>query len=59
MKCYDGSYPLNFYAFNIEMTPLCKDPSAKIEVTLPRVLGSREVRFGGGVVDKQLGVRLA
>src|ERR1700738_2762789 len=30
---------------NIEMTPLCK-----VEVTLPRVLGSREVRRGG-VVD--------
>ncbi len=26
------------------MTPLCK-----VEVTLPRVLGSREVRRGGGV----------
>src|ERR1700730_14412103 len=31
---------------NIEMTPLCK-----IEATLPRVLGSREVRLGG-VVDE-------
>src|SRR5271165_6016198 len=37
---------------NIEMTPLCK-----IEVTLPRVLGSREVRRGGGVVDEQAGVQ--
>src|ERR1700730_18552158 len=37
---------------NIEMTPLCN-----IEVTLPRVLGSREVRRGGGVVDEQAGVR--
>ena len=36
---------------NIEMTPLCK-----IEVTLPRVVGSREVRCGGGV-DEQAGVR--
>src|ERR1700730_1340537 len=36
---------------NIEMTPLCK-----IEVTHPRVLGSREVRRGG-VVDEQAGVR--
>jgi hypothetical protein len=31
------------------MTPLCK-----VEVTLPRVLGSREVRRGG--VDEQTGV---
>jgi hypothetical protein len=37
---------------NIEMTPLCK-----IEVTLSRVLGSREVRRGGGVVDEQAGVQ--
>jgi HAMP domain-containing protein len=36
---------------NIEMTPLCK-----VEVTLPRVLGSREVRRGGGV-DEQAGVQ--
>ena len=36
---------------NIEMTPLCN-----IEVTLPRVLGSREVRRGGGV-DEQAGVQ--
>ena len=36
----------------VEMTPLCN-----IEVTLPRVLGSREVRRGGGVVDEQAGVR--
>ena len=36
---------------NIEMTPLCK-----IEVTLPRVLGSRGVRRGG-VVDEQAGVQ--
>ena len=35
---------------NIEMTPLCK-----IEVTLPRFLGSREVRRGG--VDEQAGVQ--
>src|SRR6266436_1888568 len=35
---------------HIEMTPLCK-----IEVTPPRVLGSREVRRGGGV-DEQAGV---
>ena len=33
------------------MTPLCK-----IEVTHPRVLGSREVRRGG-VVDEQAGVQ--
>jgi hypothetical protein len=36
---------------NIEMTPLCK-----VEVTLPRVLGSREVRLGG-VIDEQAGVQ--
>jgi hypothetical protein len=36
---------------NIEMTPLCK-----IEVTLARFLGSREVRRGGGV-DEQAGVQ--
>ena len=36
---------------SIEMTPLCK-----IEVTHPRVLGSREVRRGG-VVDEQAGVQ--
>jgi hypothetical protein len=36
---------------NIEMTLLCK-----IEVTHPRVLGSREVRRGG-VVDEQAGVQ--
>ena len=36
---------------NIKMTPLCK-----VEVTLPRVLGSREVRLGGGV-DEQAGVQ--
>jgi hypothetical protein len=34
------------------MTPLCN-----IEVTLPWVLGSREVRRGGGVVDEQAGVQ--
>ena len=37
---------------NIEMTPLCK-----VEVTLPRVLGSEEVHRGGGVVDEQAGVQ--
>jgi hypothetical protein len=37
---------------NIEMTPLCK-----VEVTLPRVLGSREVHRGGGGVDEQAGVQ--
>jgi len=36
---------------NIEMTPLCK-----IEVTHPRVLGSREV-CRDGVVDEQAGVQ--
>ena len=38
---------------NIEMTPLCN-----IEVTLPRVLGSRGVRRGG-VVHEQAGVQPA
>ena len=41
----------NWCRGNIEMTPLCK-----VEVTLPRVLGSREVRRGGGV-DEQAGVQ--
>jgi hypothetical protein len=44
---------LYFCKRNIEMTPLCK-----IEVTLPRVLGSREVCLGG-VVDEQTGVQPA
>jgi helix-turn-helix protein len=38
---------------NIEMTPLCQ-----IEMTLPRVLGSRERRHGG-VVDEQARVHPA
>jgi hypothetical protein len=38
---------------NIEMTPLCK-----VEVTLPRALGSWGVRRGG-VVDEQAGVQPA
>ena len=37
---------------NIEMTPPCK-----VEVTLPRVVGSGEVHRGGGVVDEQAGVQ--
>ncbi|HME26577.1 MAG TPA: hypothetical protein VKI44_35510, partial [Acetobacteraceae bacterium] len=36
---------------HIEMTPLCK-----VEVTLPRVSGSREVRRAGGV-DEQARVQ--
>ena len=44
-------YAVNNCKRNIEMTPLCK-----VEVTLPRVLGSREVRLGG-VVDEQAGVQ--
>jgi hypothetical protein len=36
-----------FCTRNIKMTPLCK-----VEVTLPRVSGSREVRRDGGV-DEQ------
>ena len=44
-------YPTLACRRNIEMTPLCK-----IEVTHPRVLGSREVRRGG-VVDEQAGVQ--
>src|SRR3984893_1828299 len=47
-----GSYATLTCKRNIEMTPLCN-----IEVTLPRVLGSREVSRGGGVVDEQAGVR--
>jgi len=46
-------FPSNGCKRNIEMTPLCK-----IEVTLPRVLGSGEVRLGG-VVDEQAGVQPA
>jgi len=38
---------------HIEMTPLCK-----VEVTLARVLGSREVYLGGGV-DERAGVQPA
>jgi len=38
---------------NIEMTPL-----SKVEVTLPRVLGFRGMRRGGGV-DEQAGVQPA
>jgi putative transposase len=38
---------------NIEMTPLCK-----VEVTLPRVQGFREMRRAGGV-DEQTGIRSA
>ncbi len=38
---------------NIEMAPLCK-----VEMTLPRVLGSRERRHGGAV-DEQAGVQPA
>jgi hypothetical protein len=45
------SYAAEICKRNIEMTPLCK-----IEVTHPRVLGSREVRRGG-VVDEQAGVQ--
>ena len=45
------NYETSMCKRNIEMTPLCK-----IEVTHPRVLGSREVRRGG-VVDEQTGVQ--
>ena len=47
------SYPTRHCKRNIEMTPLCK-----VEVTLPRVLGSRELHHGGGV-DEQAGVQPA
>ena len=50
---HNARYPAFDCSRNIEMTPLCK-----IEVTLPRVLGSREVRRGGGV-DEQAGVQPA
>src|ERR1700738_1635886 len=43
--CHNESFPHSYCKRNIEMTPRCK-----IEVTHPRVLGSREVRRGG-VVD--------
>ena len=43
--------PIFYCKRYIEMTPLCN-----IEVTLPRVVGSRGVRRGG-VVDEQAGVR--
>jgi hypothetical protein len=49
---HNGGYTSLICKRDIEMTPLCK-----IEATLPRVLGSREVRRGGGVVDEQAGVR--
>ena len=45
MRCF-------FCKRNIEMTPPCK-----VEVTLPRVVGSGEVHRGGGVVDEQAGVQ--
>jgi ABC-type Fe3+/spermidine/putrescine transport system ATPase subunit len=48
---HNVAFPLTVCKRNIEMTPLCK-----VEVTLPRVLGSREVRRGGGV-DEQAGVQ--
>src|SRR5918998_946729 len=47
----------HYYSFacsrNTEMTPLCK-----VDVTLPEVRGSSEVRDGGGV-DVQEGIRSA
>ena len=48
----NAGYAPFFCKSNIEMTPLCK-----VEVTLPRVLGSREVHRGGGGVDEQAGVQ--
>ena len=51
--CHNIRYRTFACKRNIEMTPLCK-----IEATLPRVLGSREVRRGG-VVDEQAGVQPA
>jgi hypothetical protein len=50
-RCHFYLAPTFVCKRNIEMTPLCK-----IEVTHPRVLGSREVRRGG-VVDEQAGVQ--
>jgi hypothetical protein len=49
--CHNAHYASFLCKSNIEMTPLCK-----IEVTLPRVLGFREVRLGGGV-NEQAGVQ--
>src|SRR6516162_531417 len=48
----DVSIARNRCKRNIEMTPPCK-----VEVTLPRVVGSGEVHRGGGVVDEQAGVQ--
>jgi hypothetical protein len=48
---HKATYATPFCKRNIEMTLLCK-----IEVTHPRVLGSREARRGG-VVDEQAGVQ--
>ena len=53
MTFHNYSFPINYCKRIIEMTPLCK-----IEATLPRVVGSREVRLGG-VVDEQAGVKPA
>src|SRR5438094_3399808 len=53
MIFHRASYAARTCKRNIEMTPLCK-----IEVTHPRVLGSREVRRGG-VVAEQAGVHAA
>ena len=47
-----AAFSFRYCKSNIEMTPLCK-----VEVTLPRVLGSREVHRGGGGVDEQAGVQ--
>jgi hypothetical protein len=50
ISCHDVPYATFRCKSNIEMTALCK-----VEMTLPRVLGSPEVGRGGGV-DKQTGV---
>ncbi len=50
---HNTRYAAGLCTSNIEMTPLCK-----VEVTLPRVLGSRGMGRGGGV-DEQAGVQPA
>ena len=45
---HNGFYGASGCTSNIEMTPLCK-----VEVTLPRVLGSRGMGRGGGVDEQE------
>ena len=52
-RTWRADFPHQRCSSNIEMTPLCK-----VDVTLPRILGSRGMRRGGGV-DEQAGVQPA